>query len=370
MKNQRDLKRIVIEARQLHDALTKAIQKYNEEFDSVAKDPYYSKLAIAEAREKRQMQIQAFVRKQSRILDDLRTEAHDLVKNDDASLDYSMIDQNLVSLLQLRQGALSENQYRLLAVRNARSEANLALIKTCAETNGYVLDIGKSAAEQLEFVDASFDRLEKVFGNALTKESLDDDFVELSFKNTLSALEPIQPEQYRCYERSIEAAIANEMQTGKVISEQTDKDFFEGFGVPIDDNYAEALSDVSKVLFDFSPQKKARILSAIVRTNDPEHLTAKEALSADHIKLTADAIRRSGDSASADELADIASLMRSDGLVYAPDFGTRTQPDSSGLHRKHAQMIQQAKQRSEERAERAERVKKIEQQVENEAEYE
>lgn len=368
----KELTIILKNAKSIYNAFSEGMKSLDKEFDSIADNPRYSKVAIQEARQTRQEKVRSLASKQKRLLAEMRAEAHEAVKNDRSHLDYRHLNNGLVQFLTLAGNRLSENDYRLLAVDNANDMTALSMIGAAAERNGYTLDIGNTPQRQLEMIDSTFDRLDKTFDNAMTIDSWDDAFIGISFQNSKQALEPTQPENFRCYRNDLESAIVSEIQSERNRNAVDDKGMFEaGFtGAKPNTNYADSLQAVSDVLRDFNnPQKSSRVLSSIVRAVKPEKLTGEDRLDSDSVKLISDFYQRSGDTKTADELREIASLMRHDNLVYGTAQGTFAQLDTEGLHERHAQMVQKAAAHSQRLAEQAARTAAVKTETEQAAEY-
>lgn len=365
----RTLKQITLDARSLHKAFISAMAEIDKEFDSVAQNPMYSKLAISEARQTRQNQVQQLATKQKRLLSDLRAEAHKTVRSDRSHLDYKHLNSGLVSFLTIAGDRLTENDYRLMAQDNANDPTSLSLISAAASRNGFVLDTGNTPQKQLEMLDASFDRLEKVFSDSQTSDNWNNSIIDISLDNAIATLEPTSPEDFKCYRKDIASAILSDLNSQNV---EDDSDAFEiGFtGSAPNNNYANSLTAVNAVLKDYNnPTKSAKVISDIVRAVRPEKLTGDNPLDSDSVKLISDFYGRSGDMETANELREIASLMRHDNLVYGTAQGTFAQLDTEGLHERHSAMVQKAKEHSQRIEEQRQRTAAVKAEAQQNSEY-
>ena len=362
----RNIQNILTDTKTLTKAVLLLMKEADRQVEQIALDPHFSKFAVQEERQKQTAQIRETISRQRRKLKALKQEAHDILQNDNSRLNYKSLDPGFVSFIQTAD--LSPNDYRLLAIENKNNPTALSLLSGSAKRAGFILEVGTPREKQIEMLDATFQRVDKDLSDALTDPTnLKDGFWEMSCDNTSKLFEPISADSIRC-SATIEESIAADF-AEKKISDTTECQFAEAFGAPINDNYKTALSSVESILADFNNSEKTkRVTDAIIAVNKPETLLSDSPMTADSIKLSADAIRKSGDTKTADEVKHIADLMLK-GTVFVDDYGTRVKPDSTGIHDFHEKMKRESAINAQKIENQKRRTGEIAKEVEKASEY-
>ena len=269
-------------------------------------------------------------------LDRIVSKLHDAAESETPKLSASRLDPNLMNLLTIK--GLTENDFSDLAKSYLKTDgtdyANQRAIRGEAKERGYTITNIRTAAEKENAVGQYITGMLEVIRHDDTAFNVplpepETAFVfEASRNKAMQMLEPLTADSVKCHMATPEAEIVNDLNASRN-SETDDNSFVEGFTgsrsiESADANDYPALYAVADKLNEVQlPEKKERIIDALVSSIDSKRLKATEPLTAEELKAASDKTMNFNKSLGIElkEFADI--FVPDEGLQFSPEQGTK-----------------------------------------------